>query len=125
MAVTEQHYHENGLIWPRELRPYAYHILIADIEDRYHGCLSEVQIAPYKLTEYIEKFEPVVISKMETVDSSDIASKQKIIEDIKGLLKSPYAHSQFGAITADEAYRIRKDMAECIIDVCVIDKKSK
>jgi prolyl-tRNA synthetase len=33
MAVTEQHYHENGLIWPRELRPYAYHILIADIED--------------------------------------------------------------------------------------------
>jgi prolyl-tRNA synthetase len=33
MAVTEQHYHENGLIWPRELRPYAYHILVADIED--------------------------------------------------------------------------------------------
>jgi prolyl-tRNA synthetase len=33
MAVTEQHYHENGLIWPRELRPFAYHILVADIED--------------------------------------------------------------------------------------------
>jgi prolyl-tRNA synthetase len=33
MAVTEQHYHENGLIWPRELRPFTYHILVADIED--------------------------------------------------------------------------------------------
>ena len=30
MAVTEQHYHENGLIWPKELRPFTYHILIAD-----------------------------------------------------------------------------------------------
>jgi prolyl-tRNA synthetase len=32
MAVTEQHYHENGLIWPRELRPFTYHILVADID---------------------------------------------------------------------------------------------
>ena len=30
MAVTEQNYHENGLIWPKELRPFTYHILVAD-----------------------------------------------------------------------------------------------
>jgi prolyl-tRNA synthetase len=31
MAVVEQHTYENGLIWPKELRPYTYHILVADV----------------------------------------------------------------------------------------------
>jgi prolyl-tRNA synthetase len=30
MAVVEQHTYDNGLIWPKEVRPYTYHILIAD-----------------------------------------------------------------------------------------------
>jgi prolyl-tRNA synthetase len=30
MAIVEQHTYENGLIWPKEVRPYTYHILIAD-----------------------------------------------------------------------------------------------
>jgi prolyl-tRNA synthetase len=35
MAVIEHHYYENGLIFPRELRPFAYHILVADTDDNY------------------------------------------------------------------------------------------
>jgi hypothetical protein len=31
MAVVEQHTYENGLVWPKELRPYTYHILLADV----------------------------------------------------------------------------------------------
>jgi prolyl-tRNA synthetase len=31
MAVVEQHTYENGLVWPKELRPYTYHILVADV----------------------------------------------------------------------------------------------
>jgi prolyl-tRNA synthetase len=31
MAVVEQHTYDNGLIWPKELRPYTYHILVADV----------------------------------------------------------------------------------------------
>jgi hypothetical protein len=31
--------------------------LIKDIKERYHGCLSEVQIAPYQLIDYIERFQ--------------------------------------------------------------------
>jgi prolyl-tRNA synthetase len=30
MAIVEQHTYDNGLIWPKEVRPYMYHILIAD-----------------------------------------------------------------------------------------------
>jgi prolyl-tRNA synthetase len=30
MAIVEQHTYDNGLIWPKEVRPYTYHILIAD-----------------------------------------------------------------------------------------------
>jgi prolyl-tRNA synthetase len=30
MAIVEQHTYNNGLIWPKEVRPYTYHILIAD-----------------------------------------------------------------------------------------------
>jgi prolyl-tRNA synthetase len=30
MAIVEQHTFDNGLIWPKEVRPYTYHILIAD-----------------------------------------------------------------------------------------------
>jgi prolyl-tRNA synthetase len=30
MAIVEQHSYDNGLIWPKEVRPYTYHILIAD-----------------------------------------------------------------------------------------------
>jgi prolyl-tRNA synthetase len=30
MAIVEQHTYDSGLIWPKEVRPYTYHILIAD-----------------------------------------------------------------------------------------------
>jgi hypothetical protein len=43
--------------------------IIKDIKERYHGCLSEVQISPYQLIGFLEKFEPITISKMETIDS--------------------------------------------------------
>jgi prolyl-tRNA synthetase len=41
MAVVEQHYHENGLILPKELRPFTYHILIADMNDKTQNTYAE------------------------------------------------------------------------------------
>lgn len=50
---------------------------------------------------------------------SDLISRKVVIEDIKDLLKSPYAHSQFGEASKEVGFAIRKEMAEIIIDLCV------
>jgi len=56
---------------------------------------------------------------VEEKNVSDLICRNAVIENIKELLKSPYAYSSFGAITEEEAYFIRKEMAETIIDLCV------
>ena len=50
---------------------------------------------------------------------SDLISREAVIKDIKDLLTSPFAHSKYGAVTEIEAYIIRIEMAETIIDLCV------
>ena len=50
---------------------------------------------------------------------SDLISRKVVIEDIEDLLKSPYAHSQFGEASKEVGFAIRKEMAEIIIDLCV------
>jgi hypothetical protein len=49
----------------------------------------------------------------------DLISRKAAIQEINDLLKSPYAHSQLGETTASQAFHIRKEMAEIIIDLCV------
>jgi prolyl-tRNA synthetase len=53
MAIVEQHTYENGLIWPKEVRPYTYHILIADntndeqvqqAENLYHSLKTKASV---------------------------------------------------------------------------------
>jgi prolyl-tRNA synthetase len=41
MAVVEQHTYENGLVWPKELRPYTYHILLADVTNEFQMQAAE------------------------------------------------------------------------------------
>jgi hypothetical protein len=96
--------------------------IIADIKDKYHGCLSEKQIAPFELINYLEKFEPVVISKMENAEN-DIISRKEVIDGINELLESPFAHSQYGIANEECAYKIRKEMAEVIINLCVKERR--
>jgi prolyl-tRNA synthetase len=49
MAVTEQHYYENGLIWPKELRPFDFHILLSD------NAINKTSYA-LELHEYLSRF---------------------------------------------------------------------
>ncbi|HHV09993.1 MAG TPA: hypothetical protein GXX75_06925 [Clostridiales bacterium] len=55
---------------------------------------------------------------------SDLISRKAVIQDIKDLLKSPYAHSQCGEVSESAGYLIRKEMAETIIDICVKSAKT-
>ncbi len=41
------------------------------------------------------------------------------MQDIRDLLKSPYAHSQFGEVSKETGFIVRKEMAETIIDLCI------
>lgn len=49
----------------------------------------------------------------------DLISRKAVIQDIKDLLKSPYVHSQFGEVSKEVGFIVRKQMAETIIDLCV------
>ena len=50
---------------------------------------------------------------------SDLISKKAVIQDIEDLLESPYAHSQFGEVSKEVGFIVRKDMAGTIIDLCI------
>ena len=54
----------------------------------------------------------------------DLISRKVAIDEINDLLKSPYAHSRLGAISEEDAYYIRKEMAGTIIDLCLKSAKT-
>jgi prolyl-tRNA synthetase len=64
MAVVEQHTYDNGLIWPKELRPYTYHILVADVTNE-----SQMQAAETLYQSLLEQSSVLLDDRNERLGS--------------------------------------------------------